>query len=41
MKTDVILISSEGSNMETALSQAEKIARYKELSPKTPCICAC
>jgi hypothetical protein len=34
MKTDVILISSEGSNMETALSQAEKIARYKELSPK-------
>ena len=34
MKTDVILISSEGGNMETALSQAEKIARYKELSPK-------
>ncbi len=34
MKTDVILISSEGSNMESALAQAEKIARYKELSPK-------
>ena len=34
MKTDVIQISSEGSNMETALAQADKVARYKELSPK-------
>ena len=34
MKTDVILISSEGKNMESALAQADKIARYKDLPPK-------
>lgn len=34
MKTDVIVISSEGNNMETALDQVDKIAAYKELSPK-------
>ena len=34
MKTDVILISSQGNNMESALAQADKVARYKELSQK-------
>ena len=34
MKTDVIMISSEGNNMEAALDQIEKIAAYKGLSPK-------
>ena len=35
MKTDVIVISSEGNNMETALAQIDKISAYKELSPKS------
>ena len=34
MKTDVITVSSKGSQMETALLQAEKVAAYKGLSPK-------
>ena len=34
MKTDVIMISSEGNNMEAALAQVDKIAAYKDLSPK-------
>ena len=34
MKTDVITVSSKGKQMETALKQAEKVAAYKELSPK-------
>lgn len=34
MKTDVIVISSEGSNMEAALAQIEKVTAYKELSEK-------
>ncbi len=34
MKTDVIVVSSRGSRMETALGQAEKVAAYKELSGK-------
>ena len=34
MKTDVIVISSEGNNMEEALKQIDKISAYKELSPK-------
>ena len=34
MKTDVIVISSEGSNMEAALSQIEKVTAYKELPKK-------
>ena len=34
MKTDVITISSEGNNMEAALEQIDKIAAYKDLSPK-------
>ena len=35
MKTDVITITSDGGQMETALRQAEKMAVYKELSPKS------
>ena len=31
MKTDVITVSSAGSQMEKALSQADKVAAYKEL----------
>ncbi|MBR5110988.1 MAG: hypothetical protein IK099_12445 [Clostridia bacterium] len=34
MKTDVIMISSQGSQMEAALDQAEKVAVYKGLSMK-------
>ena len=34
MKTDVIRVSSKGSQIETALQQAEKVAAYKGLSGK-------
>jgi len=34
MKSDVIVISSEGNNMEAALNQIDKITAYKELSKK-------
>ena len=34
MKTDVITVSSRGSQMETALAQVEKVAAYKGLSHK-------
>ena len=34
MKSDVIVISSEGNNMEVALNQIDKITAYKELSKK-------
>lgn len=34
MKTDVIVVSSRGDRMETALSQAEKVAAYKGMSVK-------
>ena len=34
MKTDVIVVSSQGGQMETALRQAERVAAYKELSPQ-------
>ncbi len=34
MKTDVITISSEGSNMENVLAQIDKISAYKGLTPK-------
>ncbi len=34
MKTDVITVSSRGSQMETALAQVEKVAAYKGLSQK-------
>ena len=34
MKTDVITISSEGSNMEAALAQIDKLSVYKGLSHK-------
>ena len=34
MKTDVITVSSKGKRMESALDQAEKVAAYKNLSPK-------
>jgi len=34
MKTDVIVIASDGSQMDQALLQAEKMAVYKELSRK-------
>ncbi len=35
MKTDVIVVSSKGNRMNTALEQAEKVAAYKGLSPKS------
>ena len=34
MKTDVIVVSSKGARMETALLQAEKVAAYKGLPTK-------
>ena len=34
MKTDVIVVSSKGNQMETALSQVEKVAAYKGLPAK-------
>ena len=34
MKSDVIAVSSKGEKMEAALKQADKVAVYKELSPK-------
>ena len=34
MKTDVILVSSKGTQIETALSQVEKVTAYKELTGK-------
>jgi len=34
MKTDVIRVSSKGNQIEKALGQIEKIAAYKELTPK-------
>lgn len=34
MKSDILTISSDGSNMEAALAQVDKIAAYKELSPR-------
>ena len=35
MKTDVIVVSSQGKQMETALREAEKVSAYKGLSPKS------
>ena len=34
MKTDVITVSSRGARMGAALEQADKVAAYKDLSPK-------
>ena len=34
MKTDVIVVSSAGAQIEKALAQADKVAAYKDLSPK-------
>lgn len=34
MKTDVIVVSSRGSRMESALAEVDKVAAYKSLSPK-------
>lgn len=34
MKTDVILVSAKGAQMEKALAQVDKVADYKDLSPK-------
>lgn len=34
MKTDVIVISSSGNNMEAVLEQVDALAKYKGLSPK-------
>ena len=34
MKTDVIVVSSKGSQMELALNQVDKVAAYKELAQK-------
>ena len=34
MRSDVIEVSSRGEKMEAALKQADKVAAYKELSPK-------
>ena len=35
MKTDIINVSSRGSRIETALQQADFVAQYKNLSPKS------
>ena len=35
MKTDVIVVSSKGRQIETALQEAEKVSEYKKLSPKS------
>ena len=35
MKTDIIRVSSRGSRIETALQQADFVAGYKHLSPKS------
>ena len=35
MKTDIIRVSSRGSRIETALQQADFVAEYKHLSPKS------
>ena len=34
MKSDVIVVSSKGTQMETALRQVDQVAAYKQLSPK-------
>ena len=34
MKSDVIIISNDGNQMETALNMADKVAAFNELSPK-------
>ena len=34
MKTDVIVVSSKGSQIELALNQVDKVAAYKELTQK-------
>ena len=34
MKSDVIVISSEGNNMEAALAEVDKISKYHELPVK-------
>ena len=34
MKTDVIAVSSKGNEIEEALLLADKVAAYKNLSPK-------
>ena len=34
MRSDVIEVSSRGEKMEAALKQADKVAAYKEMSPK-------
>jgi hypothetical protein len=34
MKTDVIVVSSRGKQMESALAQVDKVAEYKGLSPR-------
>lgn len=34
MKSDVIIISNDGQGMDEALTQAEKVAEYKGVSPK-------
>ena len=35
MKTDVIAVSSKGNEIEEALALADKVAAYKNLSPKS------
>lgn len=35
MKTDVITVSSKGAKMESALIQADKVAAYKGMSPRS------
>ena len=34
MKTDILMISSDGTNMDSALAQVDKVAAYKGLSQK-------
>ena len=35
MKTDIILVSNDGNQMEAALNQTGKVAAYKKLSPRS------
>ena len=34
MKTDVVVISSEGANMEAALAEVDKVGAYKDLTSR-------
>ena len=35
MKTDIIAVSARGDRLEAALKQADKVAAYKDMPPKS------